>query len=464
MNTKNIAATLAAMALATCAPIAGAQDGPRADGPGILYDDNLVPTPRGTDAPAPGGPLAPRPGPAPGRTPADARQPAGAVEPYRAGSYLIYPELLLVGFHDSNVFYTNANRLSDRALVFAPAVWAQSDWREHALNFAAAADLTRYDTYTRENTNDWRLSAEGRYDLGIDANVYGGVRYAREHEDRESPDGRNGLTPTLYYAGRAYGGAFRQFGRWSVRAGGTALDLDYNDVDFLTQTGGVAIINNDDRDRRQYAGGVRIGYEISPRIEPFVQAGFDYRRYRTVPDDLGYDKDSDGLRLVGGARANLPNRLKAEVYGGWLSQRYSDARLADVSKPAFGAALQWRPVDRLRVNAAIDRTVEETTVLQVTPVLVPASSYVNTYLTTDLGYRITDRLTWQLAGSVSRVEYQGIARDDTYYSGGTGLVVRVERRFFVDLSYLHRTLHSSIAGEDYSKNQVFLRFAWLVAP
>jgi len=459
LDNKKIAATLAAAAFALGAAGVGAQDAP-----GILYDDNTVPMPRPEDGPAPGGRMAPEPGPAPGRTPADAQRLAGVAQPYRAGSFLIYPELLLVGFHDSNVFYSTANRLSDQAFVFAPAVWAQSDWREHALNFNAAADLTRYDTYTTENTNDWRLNAEGRYDLGVDANVYGGVRYAREHEDRESPDARNGLKPTLYYAGRAYAGAFRQLGRWSVRVGGTALDLDYRDVEFLTQTGGIAIINNDDRDRRQYAGGLRIGYEVSPRVEPFVQAAVDYRRYRTVPDDLGYDKDSDGLRLVGGARANLPNRLKAEVYGGWMSQRYSDGRLADVSKPAFGAALQWRPIDRLRINAAIDRTVEETTVLQVTPALVPASSYVNTYFTADLGYRVTDRLTWQLAGSISRVEYQGIARDDEYYSGGTGIVLQIERRLFVDLSYLHRTLHSSLQSEDFSKNQVFLRFAWLVAP
>ena len=442
---------------------------------GTVYDDNLAPIPAPVLPPIPdsSSEVAPVPGPAPGRRPVDAERPSGFTQPLRAGSFLLYPEIIAQGFYDSNVFYTNANPLSDRAFVFAPAIWAQSDWREHALNFYAAADLTRYDRYTIENTNDYRLSGEGRYDIDVDSSVYGGLRYSRDHQDRESPEGRNGLEPTVYYAGRGYAGWFRQFGKVSVRVAGTVLNLDYQDVPFLTGGGQIAIINNDDRDRTQYTGGVRVGYEVSPRAEPFVQVAFDDRRYKN-PDDLGQipalpqyaglERDSNGYRAVGGLRYNLPSVLKAEFYAGWLGQNYVDWRLADVSTPAFGMALQWQATDRIRVNATIDRTIEETTVLQVTPTVVPASSFVNTYLLANAAYRASDRLTLRVLGSASRVAYQGIARTDDYFSAGAGVFFRLERRLFVDISYLYRTLHSSEPFENFEKNQVFLAFGVLIAP
>jgi hypothetical protein len=432
-----------------------------ADVPG--YQDNLKPIPAPILPPTPDASTesAPVPGPSPGRAPVEAERPSGVTQPFRAGSFLLYPEVVAQGFYDSNVFYTNSNPLSDQAFVFAPAIWAQSDWREHALNFYAAANLTRYDTYTIENTNDWRVSGEGRYDINLDSSVYGGLRYSRDHEDRESPEGRNGLQPTIYYAGRAYAGWFRQFGRTSVRVAGTVLDLNYEDVPFLTGSGQVAIINNDDRDRNQYTAGVRIGYEVSSRAEPFLQVALDDRRYKH-PDDI--ERNSNGYRAVAGLRYNVPRALKAEFYAGWLGQNYLDSRLADVSTPAFGMALQWQATDRLRLNAVIDRTVEETTVLQVTPTLVPASSFVNTYLLANAAYRASDRITLRVLGSASRVAYQGISRTDDYYSGGAGIYFRLERRLFVDLSYLYRTLHSSLPAEDFKKNQVFLAFGVLMAP
>ena len=172
------------------------------------------------------------PGQGPARNVQRAQQPVAQQQGYEAGSFLLYPEVTLTGFYDSNVYYTSANRISDYAGVFSPAVWLQSNWREHALNFTAGADLTRYWKQTIEDTNDWRVAAEGRYDFDFDTNVYGGARAFQSHEDRESPDARNGLKPTVYTGQRYYGGVFRQQGPWSFRLGGTALRLNYDDVEF----------------------------------------------------------------------------------------------------------------------------------------------------------------------------------------------------------------------------------------
>lgn len=399
------------------------------------------------------------PTPSPGRRPQEPAEPV-KTGPFQLGSFLLYPELSLTGFYDSNVFYSYGKRFDDYAAVLSPALWLQSNWDKHALNFHAGADFTRYDKFDTEDTDDYRVSAEGRYDFSIDSNVYGGIRYGRDHEDRESPDARNGVEPTLYYTGRGYVGYFRQIEQFSVRIAGTAQHLSYDDVDIITGQG-PRLLFNGDRDRWQYTGGVRVGYEVSPRVEPFVQLSIDNRSYDEKTDELGFKHDSDGWRALGGVRYNLPRQVKLEAFAGYLDQNYDDSRFKDVSDPVLGGSLQWQASDRLRISAYMDRSVEETTVFETTPVLKEASSYLNTYVGFGASYRLLPDLTLQANASYSNADYKGISREDDYTSAGFGLVYRIERRLYLDVSYLHRHLDSSLPQENFDKNQIFVR---LTAP
>jgi len=402
-----------------------------------------------------------RPGTAPGRavksTPAIT--PVGA--PFQLGSFLIYPEIDATWSYDSNLYSTNTNTLSDHAWIYSPSLWVQSNWAKHALNFHAGADLTRYETYGTENTDDQRISAEGRYDFSADSNLYGGAYFSEDHEDRESPTAQNGLTPTKYFQRRYYGGYFQQFDRLSLRIAGTAQHLNYEDVPFRSGGGALLTINNDDRDLWQYTGGIRLGYELSPRLDPYLQIAFDNRRYNDVVDDLNFARDSSGQRYLVGLRWNEPRKLKVDAFAGWLKQDYNDARLEDVSEPVFGVAVQWAATDRATVSAHLDRTVEETTVVSVPApsVLLVSSSFLNTYGSAGVDYRFTDKFSARLNGSISRVDYQGIDRVDEYYGATIGAFYRIHRNFFLDVSYTRRELDSTIPTEDFDRDLFFVRLA-----
>ncbi|MGA8006266.1 MAG: outer membrane beta-barrel protein [Burkholderiales bacterium] len=401
------------------------------------------------------------PGPAPGRTVKPEEPVVATGTPFSAGSFLVYPEIDATWMYDDNLYYSNSNPVSDHAWIYSPAIWAQSNWTRHALNFYAAWDSTRYQRYGSEDSDDWRVSGEGRYDFNADTNVYGGARFSQDHEDRESPDARNGLTPTKYYQRRFYGGFFHQLGRVSVRVAGTAQHLNYDDVNFVTGSGAINIINNDDRDRWQYTGGVRLGYEASPRIEPYLQLALDNRRYDAPLDDLSYQRDSDGRRYLVGVRWNVPRKVKLDAFAGRLKQDYADARFNDVSAPVAGAALVWAVGPRTIVSAYVDRTVEETTVTYTpTPgnVLV-SSSYLNTYVSAGLEHRFTDKLSGRINGSISRVAYEGFDRTDDYKGGNIGLVYRLHRNLFLDLNLAARKLESSLPSENFTKRMVFVRIA-----
>lgn len=402
-----------------------------------------------------------KPGPPPGRTVKPAEPVVAAGSPFQAGSFLFYPELDATWMYDDNVYYSNTNPVSDHAWIYSPALWVQSNWTRHALNFYAAADSTRYRRYETEDSDDWRVSGEGRYDFNADTNVYGGMRFSQDHEDRESPDSRNGITPTRYYQRRFYGGFFRQSGNVSVRIAGTSQHLNYDDVNFVTGSGAINIINNDDRDRWQYTGGMRLGYEFSPRLEPYVQLAADNRRYDTAVDDLGYQRDSDGTRVLAGIRWNIPRKVKLDAFAGRLKQDYADPRFRDVSAPLAGAALVWAAGSRTIVSAFVDRTIEETT-LTYTPTpgnVLVSSSYLNTYVSAGIEHRFTDKLSGRINGSVSRVKYEGFDRTDDYRGGNIGLVYRLHRNLFLDLNLAARKLDSELPSENFTKRMAFVRIA-----
>lgn len=385
--------------------------------------------------------------------------PQAVGSPFQLGSFLVYPQLGMTRIYDNNVYSTSAPTKSDRAWLVAPALWVQSNWARHAVNVRAGWEGMRYDSLKTEDTNDHVFSAEGRYDITADSNFYGGFLSSKEHEDRESPSDRNGLTPTDYKQTRAYGGIFHQFGRVSIRAAATVQSLDYKDVNFISSSGSVQVINNDDRDRRQYTGGVRLGYEMAPGLEPYFQLAVDNRRYKDHVDDLGYTRDSNGSRYLAGVRWSIPQTVKLDAFAGYLRQHYEDARFDTVRTPTGGATLQWHAGSRTTISAYLDRTVEETTVTQ-TPspgVTVVSSSYMNTYASAGVDHRLNDKWSMRLNSALSHVAYEEIARHDNYKSLGVGMTFRPDVNFIVDLDLWERQLASSIPSESFKRKMLFLR-------
>lgn len=388
----------------------------------------------------------------PSRRPIRKAQPIDAVEAVEVGSFLVYPDVNLVGMYDDNVYFSNSEKLGDWAAILSPVVFAQSVWDRHAVTLSASADVTRYHNFETESTDDFRASAEGRYDFSSTANVFGGVRMAREHEDRESPDSRNGVSPTQYKNGRAYAGIYRHFGRIGIRLGGTAQRLDFRDVAFT-----MGRINMDDRDRSQFTAGLRVMYEASPSFEPYFQVAADARRYSNDPDDLGYFRDSDGMRYLLGARILKAGRVKAELFGGYAAQRYEDSRFNDIRTPTAGANVLFQATPDTSLSLYLDRTVEETT-------LTGVSGNVNSYVAASVLSRVSSWASVHADAAFSRNAYQRLERTDDYASVGAGIFFYPARGITFETTYQFRNLHSSAIAESFHKHQIFFRCTFAIQP
>ncbi|HYH39351.1 MAG TPA: outer membrane beta-barrel protein [Azospirillum sp.] len=378
----------------------------------------------------------------------------------RAGSFNFLPRLEVGETYDSNVFLTDNNTRSDWVFVVRPSLDIRSDFTNHALNFSASGDFGRYHEYASENYSDYRLDLNGRYDIARETALSGGVFHRRLHEGRSDPDvftqGQGTSTrgtfytePVTYYVSGGEAALTQGFNRIRARLSGTVANYSYNDVQ--SQLGKVSL---DDRDRWEYGTALRVGYDLGTGIQPFVQGGYTRTNYRRATDFAGRDRDSNGYELVAGTTLDLTGLITGEVYAGWLSKRYTDARMKDFSGIALGGQLNWAVTQLTTISGRVSRQVRETDTTQGG---VLATSYARTIGAIGVDHELlrnlllNGRLQWR------QDDFASIERTDNVYTAGAGATYLINRNFYLTGGYTYETRKSNVSGLDYKDNLVFLR-------
>ncbi|MBT8125724.1 MAG: outer membrane beta-barrel protein, partial [Gammaproteobacteria bacterium] len=177
-----------------------------------------------------------------------------AEEGYRVSDFLIRPEASLSAVYDSNIFATRNKEVEDFLLVFTPSLSGISDWKQHELRFDLGGSFGQYEDESNENYDDYWTNLQGRYDISVNTNLFGGLGYSFEHEDRGSPeDTLVGDEPTTFSSANAHAGIAHNWKKFSLRLGGTFERLNFDDE---------SPVNNDDRDRELSGLGLRFAYRI----------------------------------------------------------------------------------------------------------------------------------------------------------------------------------------------------------
>ena len=347
--------------------------------------------------------------------------------------------------YDSNVYATPNQPSSDVLLTVSPSLLLRKQGDGRSITLTASGTGTRYRSHPSENSTDYEIDASGRQRINTYGAMFGGLGYSRSHEDRTSPDDVLGTRPTVFTDGHAHLGIEQRWAPFSLRAGGTFDHLSYRNV---TSAAG-ELIDNADRDRNVIGVGLRLGYTIAPHVDVFAQGTYDERNYRRRIDDYGYRRDSQGDSWVVGLASRDATTVRGEVYVGWLSQRYVDPRLPKVTAPTLGATLLWRMTPNTTLDAAIDRSAQETT-------LPGASSYVDTHVSLRIDHKLSERLSAQAGISATRSDFRGLDRRDDLFAGSFGLSYRVHRYWQVEASYQLLQRHSDAPEAEYYRNKIYL--------
>src|SRR5262249_48285340 len=101
--------------------------------------------------------------------------------------------------------------------------------------------------------------------------------------------------------------------------------------------------SNDDRNFNRYAGELRLGYDLTPAIAPFVEFGVDTRVHDLLVDRNGLIRDSNGFFARGGSTFEFSRILTGDVAVGWLTRSYKDPKLPDLSGVTIDGSLTSLP-------------------------------------------------------------------------------------------------------------------------
>lgn len=367
-------------------------------------------------------------------------------EGIRLGSFRAYPGLGLSGVYDDNIFATRSDQKAGWAGHIMPSLLIRSPGGRRGISLDAGADIARYAQFDSENTSDAWAGSDAHYALGAGTILFGGGRFAHLHEDRSSPDDINGLEPTRYDDASGYLGLEHRLDRWSFRLGGTAAHLNFYDVKTLFGT-----LDNSGRDRLLTTGGLRVGYALGRGAELFAQGAYDGRRYDESTDLFGFDRSSNGMRVLAGFSVSPRSDLWLSAFGGMLRQHIEDPQLEDVSAPAFGAELEWRPREDTTLTGFVDRFLDDTT-------LPDASFNLVTMIGATLEVQIQPRIKGRLVASWAENDYQGIPRRDDVYYASAGLRLDVGHHIYLAPEYRFEHRSSNVATGEYTRNQIWLGF------
>lgn len=378
-------------------------------------------------------------------------QPRGEFEPLgvRAGSFLIFPTMQFSEEYNSNVYATESNKNDDFIHHLEPSVAVRSNWQNHAVNFTAGSHVAFYTDESDLDYKDYNVGLDGRLDIRRDTNVYAGGGYQHQHEATSSPDAASGVFPGEFDEYNANIGGTHSFNRISVRFDGVLNRFDYHDVN-TSRGGNAGQVNNDDRDRNEWIGTLRLGYEIQPRYEAFVAGSYNDVAYHSGQDDLGYNRDSNGWSMNAGVRMDLTGLLVGDVFGGYIQQNPDDKLLSTVEGPQYGFALTWTPTGLTTVSGNFGQTINQTTISNSGGVFQTAGLV-------RVDHELRRNILLNAEGGITQSDFSGASREDTTWNGGTGVRYLLNRNFYTSVDYDYTYRNSNAINADYNRHQVFLR-------
>ena len=318
----------------------------------------------------------------------------------RAGGFTVFPEASVTGTYDDNIFAANVGEVDDFITTLAAGVSVQSNWSRHALNLNAGLAQYLYADNSDEDRLDWNVGGNGRVDITRDTNISGGLSYAQLHEDRGAPNAPGlAAEPTEYALFQANAALAHRFNRVTTRVGVGYADYDYDDAPLI----GGGVLDQDFRDREEFEQFLRLGYDVSPDTNLYIQGTLNQREYDQKPPVVALNRDSDGWAVVGGADFRLSNLAQGDVY---------------VAAGASGFLDQ-------SVGLGIDHELMRNVIIGA------RASYANQ-------------------------DYEGIARSDDVIRAGLGVDYLLNRNFSVGLGYDYTDRDSNVLGLDYTRNEIGL--------
>ncbi|MFZ0527519.1 MAG: outer membrane beta-barrel protein, partial [Xanthobacteraceae bacterium] len=379
--------------------------------------------------------------------------PIGAGDPYealgiKAGSFLILPAVELSAGYNTNPQAAPGGP-GALYLVVAPELHVRSNWSSNSLTADITGSYTDYPNSNFQpslNVPFLNAKVDGTLDVTRYTQILLEGRTNISTDNPGSPNIQFGLVtlPIDTTVGGTLGAA-EQFGRFNLSLKGT---FDRSMYSNGTLSDGESA-NFDWRAFDQYAGILRLGYEIDPDLRPFVEIDEDSRVHDSPVDIFGENRNSNGSSAKFGADLNLFGSLTGEIAAGYMERDYHDPTLPNISGLTLDGSLLWQATALTSAKFTAQSSVGESAVQDVSGEFSRSFS-----LEVDHALR-----TWLIANAIvgyENDEYAGLGRTDNHYFAATGLTYKLNRDMQLKGEVRQDWLNSNVSGVAYTATTFLL--------
>ncbi|MBW6421670.1 outer membrane beta-barrel protein [Rhizobium sp. XQZ8] len=360
----------------------------------------------------------------PGTTPVQSQElPREPGDPtgIRVGSFLLRPSISQ-GI-DTEITRSNSAKTRRDYLSTGIRGTLSSDWSRHSLTVTGEGTFERNISGGQQGERpEANINADLRLDLSNDtiAHITGGYSFTRE--DDYDPNAVGGAATQSGLHQFTTGSSIeRDFGK--VR-GLAALNLRRSDYTDAKLSDG-STLSMKDRNNTGIDGRLRLGYELSPAIIPFLEVGTGHTFYDRRRDFSGYQRSSQSYAARTGVQFDLGEKLRGEVGTGYEVVDYQDSRLKSIGAVTFNGNATWSPKRGTDVDLGLRTTVQDST----TP---RQSGWVEYQLTAAVAHELRDNLVARLTSTATLRDFPSGMSDETVWVGGAELSWAINR--YLDLT------------------------------
>lgn len=293
-----------------------------------------------------------------------------------------------------------------------------SDWARHALTITGAGTFQKNISGASQTEPNARLDADLRLDLADQTVAHVLAGYAFERQDATDPNAIAGTVQQARVDRFSLGSTIeRDFGILRGTAAITGTRSMYGSARFADGSS----LSLSDRDRNAVEGRIRVGYELSPALIPFIEATLGRALYDDDVDRLGYARSSWSYGARTGVQLDLGEKLRGELGLGYAVVDYEDARLKSIDAFTVDGTLFWSPQRGTDVDLGLRTTVQDSTA-------AGQSGWVDYQLSAGLSHLIRNDLTGRLTASTTLRDYPQ-TETALNWGLGAGVIWNINRYF-----------------------------------
>ncbi len=351
----------------------------------------------------------------------------------RVGAFRILPELAITGAYSDNVgFDDKGAEQSDYIAIFRPSVQLRSDWSRHALGIELGSEVALHAKEGDEDYQDFFANGDGVLEISRQTNLKGNVGAARGSENQAEGDNNEIEDFTAVDGGLALS---HQLNRVVLTVSGDAQRVVFDDSD------------QDDENRNEYNALLRTTYEMSPRLDLFVEGRYNILNYDENDQVTGDDQDSSGYEGRLGAGVDLTSVLFGEAFAGYRVQQFDEGGFDDETGFSFGVDLNWNVTQLTSIGVTGKRDFEASD-------QAGANSNFQTQVALSVAHELFRNVIIDGDAVYENDDFRGIDRQDDTYKLGAGATYWVNRNISVNAGYDYSNRNSNQAGEDFEANQI----------